>query len=60
MKKILKETNKELKLGGRKVFMPLRVALTGRMHGPELYDIVSVLGKEEVLRRLRQTTGVSV
>ncbi|NLC38766.1 MAG: glutamate--tRNA ligase [Clostridia bacterium] len=60
VKKILKETNKELKLGGRKVFMPLRVALTGRMHGPELYDIVSVLGKEEVLRRLRQTTGVSV
>ncbi|HHX49909.1 MAG TPA: glutamate--tRNA ligase [Clostridia bacterium] len=60
VKKILKETGKELKLGGRKVFMPLRVALTGRMHGPELHDIISILGKEEVLRRLRQTTGVDV
>jgi len=51
-KKLLKGICKELKLSGRKVFMPIRVALTGKMHGPELHDIIPILGKEEVLRRV--------
>lgn len=58
VKKILKSTSKELKIGGRKVFMPLRVALTGKTQGPELHDIIPVLGKEKVLQRLSQTTGL--
>lgn len=58
--KLLKETAKELGLGGRKVFMPLRVALTGKMHGPELHDIIPILGPEKVLQRLRQNTGLSL
>lgn len=60
VKKILKQTSKELKIGGRKVFMPLRVALTGKTQGPELHDIIPVLGKEKVLQRLSQTTGLSL
>lgn len=60
VKKILKETSKELKLGGRKVFMPLRVALTGQTHGPELHDIIPILGKEKILGRLMQTTGLKL
>lgn len=59
-KQLLKQTAKELGLGGRKVFMPLRVALTGKMHGPELHDIIPILGKEKVLKRLRQNTGLSL
>ncbi|MFA5536788.1 MAG: glutamate--tRNA ligase [Bacillota bacterium] len=58
VKKILKETSKELGLGGRKVFMPIRVALTGQMHGPELHDIIPILGKAEIQKRFRQTTGL--
>lgn len=60
VKKILKSTSKELKIGGRKVFMPLRVALTGKTQGPELHDIIPILGKEKVLQRLSQTTGLSL
>lgn len=60
VKKLLKETSKELKLKGRQVFMPIRVALTGQMHGPELHDIIPILGKEKVLQRLSQTTGLSL
>lgn len=60
VKKMLKDTSKELKLGGRKVFMPLRVALTGQTHGPELHDIIPILGKEKVLARMRQTTGLEL
>ncbi|MEM9999275.1 MAG: glutamate--tRNA ligase [Pseudomonadota bacterium] len=36
---------------GRALFMPLRVALTGRRWGPELQDLLPLLGREEVLAR---------
>ncbi|MHB1128149.1 MAG: glutamate--tRNA ligase [Bacillota bacterium] len=49
---ILKETGKELKLGGKKVFLPLRVALTGQQHGPELHDLLPLLGVDRIIKRL--------
>jgi len=55
IKKALKAITKETKLGGRNVFMPIRVALTGQMHGPELHYIIPVLGKELVEKRLENT-----
>jgi len=51
-KQMLKSIARELKLGGRQVYLPIRVALTGRMHGPELIYLIPVLGKELVLRRM--------
>lgn len=54
-KGLLKGITKELKLSGKLVYMPIRVALTGQMHGPELYDIIPLLGRENVLSRLGQT-----
>ncbi len=54
-KGILKGITKDLKLSGKLVYMPIRVALTGQMHGPELYDIIPLLGRENVLSRLKQT-----
>jgi len=52
VKVLLKQMTKELKLGGKLVYMPVRVALTGQMHGPELYDVIPLLGRENVLKRL--------
>ncbi|RKO65848.1 glutamate--tRNA ligase [Desulfofundulus salinus] len=49
---ILKKLPRELGLGARKVYLPIRVALTGRTHGPELYQVIPLLGKEKVLARL--------
>ncbi len=57
-RKILKALTKELKLGGKKVYMPLRVALTGQTHGPELFYLIPVLGRDRVLVRLAQTVGL--
>jgi nondiscriminating glutamyl-tRNA synthetase len=54
-KALLKQITKELKLGGKQVYMPIRIALTGQMHGPELYDIIPLLGLENVLSRLENT-----
>lgn len=54
-KAILKQITKELKLGGKQVFMPVRIALTGQMHGPDLDNIIALLGKENVIKRLAKT-----
>ncbi|WP_150286699.1 glutamate--tRNA ligase [Rhabdaerophilum calidifontis] len=37
---------------GRALFMPLRLALTGREHGPELRAVLPLLGRSRVLSRL--------
>lgn len=52
IKKMLKQLTKELGFGGKKIFMPLRVALTGRTSGPELYQIIPILGSERTVNRL--------
>jgi len=38
---------------GKDLFMPLRVALSGAVHGPEMSAIVDFLGKEGVSERLK-------
>lgn len=52
---ILKAITKELKLGGKKVFMPIRIAITGKMHGPELIDLIPLLGRERTIARMEET-----
>lgn len=42
---------------GRALYQPLRAALTGERHGPELPDVVYVLGRDRVLRRLDRAGG---
>lgn len=38
--------------GGKNLYMPIRVVLTGQTHGPELDQLMIILGKEECLRRV--------
>lgn len=52
VKPLLKEVSKELQVGGKKVFMPIRVALTGQTHGPDLARLIEVLGRDRVIRRV--------
>lgn len=40
------------KIGFGNVMMPLRLSLVGEMKGPDVFDIISVLGKEESLKRI--------
>ncbi|MEG1345203.1 MAG: glutamate--tRNA ligase, partial [Acidaminococcaceae bacterium] len=44
---------KTTKLGGKLVYMPIRVALTGNQHGPELTEIIPLLGLERSLKRIK-------
>jgi glutamyl-tRNA synthetase len=40
------------------VFMPLRVAITGRTQSPPLFETMEVLGRERVMVRLRDATNM--
>jgi glutamyl-tRNA synthetase len=37
---------------GKALFMPLRLALTGREHGPDMAALLPLIGKERALKRL--------
>ncbi len=49
---ITKAGIKELGIKGKDYYMPLRLALVGQPHGPDLPTIIAILGKEETLARL--------
>ena len=42
---------------GKALFHPLRLALTGREHGPELKHLLPLLGRERAYARLRGRTA---
>jgi glutamyl-tRNA synthetase len=42
---------------GRALFMPLRLALTGEDHGPELRELLPLIGRARVMQRLGIAAG---
>lgn len=52
IKAAVKGVQAETGVKGKGLFMPIRVALTGQMHGPDLNAAVWLLGRERVVRRL--------
>jgi len=42
---------------GRGLFMPLRLALTGQAHGPEIGPLLPFMGRERILARLHGDTA---
>lgn len=42
---------------GKRLYQPLRAALTGCLHGPEMERLWPLLGAERIERRLRQAAG---
>lgn len=53
VKSAIQSVGKQLGVKGRDLFQPLRAALTGRTHGPELPQVVVALGRERAIVRLR-------
>jgi nondiscriminating glutamyl-tRNA synthetase len=43
----IKEVQKETGIKGKNLFMPIRIAVSGEMHGPELPDTIELLGREK-------------
>ncbi|MDP4164502.1 MAG: glutamate--tRNA ligase [Bacillota bacterium] len=53
MKAVQKSTGQK----GKNLFMPIRAAVTGQTHGPDLPEAIALLGKTKVLARLKQIIG---
>lgn len=51
-KSIMKKVQKETGIKGKSLYFPVRSALTGLEHGPEMHDIFIILGKEGLLDRI--------
>lgn len=49
----IKEVQKETGSKGKGLFMPIRVALTGQMHGRDLNQTIFLLGRDKVIERLK-------
>ncbi|MBI1871503.1 MAG: glutamate--tRNA ligase [Chlamydiae bacterium] len=52
--KSLSLCQKALEVSGQEFYPLFRLVLTGHPHGPELKDVCPVMGKDEVIRRLRK------
>ncbi|GGX19755.1 glutamate--tRNA ligase [Aquimarina muelleri] len=50
-------TGKEISFG--KVMMPLRIALVGSLQGPDLFQIASIIGKDETIKRIQNAIEVN-
>jgi nondiscriminating glutamyl-tRNA synthetase len=51
-KKVVDTIGKELAIKGKDLYWPLRVALSGKTHGPDLGSMISILGEKRVRERL--------
>lgn len=58
-KNTLNEIGKETGVKGKNLFKPVRVALTGEEHGPELPNIASIYGKEKLIKFLQSACNPS-
>ncbi|MGH2668722.1 MAG: glutamate--tRNA ligase, partial [bacterium] len=53
VKSAVQSVGRSMGLGGRDLFQPVRAALTGRTHGPELPLVAELLGRDRCVARLR-------
>ncbi len=52
---LLKKTTEETGAKGKNLYFPLRLALFGSVHGPELTLIINILGIEKSVKRFENT-----
>ena len=54
IKDMIKTVQKDTGFKGKALFMPIRAALTGQTHGPDLNQSIVLLGKAKVAARLKE------
>lgn len=48
----INNTKEKAEVKGKMLYMPIRIKLTGMMHGPELPNTIYLLGKDRILNKL--------
>jgi len=59
VKSAVQSVGRSTGLKGRELFQPVRAALTGRTHGPELPLVAELLGRDRCVARLRAGAGLA-
>jgi len=54
IKSLMMKVGEDLNSKGRKLMMPIRIAATGKEHGPDIASILTIFGKEKTLERLKE------
>ncbi len=55
VKSFINNLGKENKVKGKFLWMPFRIALTGKMKGFDLDQLIDIFGKEKTLRRIKES-----
>ena len=55
---VFKDLAKELKVKLGAIIHPCRLALTGTLQSPPMYDVVEILGKEKAAQRLSKAISL--
>ena len=53
LQEVINNVKEKAGVKGKMLFMPIRIAASGIMHGPELADTLYLIVKEEILNRLK-------
>lgn len=53
LQEVINNVKEKAGVKGKMLFMPIRIAASGIMHGPELADTLYLIGKEEILNKLK-------
>ena len=56
-KEIIKQVGKDTAVKGKELYFPVRAAVTGNIHGPDIATVVSIRGKDDVIDTLKQGAG---
>lgn len=52
VKALIKEVQADTGNKGKMLFMPIRIGISGKMHGPELPQIVLIFGKDKIIETI--------
>lgn len=51
-KRVISATDEAVDAAGRELYLPMRIAVTGRLEGPEFHEMMPLLGSERCLERI--------
>ena len=55
---VMKVIQKETGIKGKNLYMPIRGAMIGSVHGPDMKDIFLLLGKEKIQKRIEKARSM--
>ncbi|MFB6356762.1 MAG: glutamate--tRNA ligase [bacterium] len=54
VKTVIGDVKEDVTVSGRDLYLPMRIAITGKLEGPEFHEMMPLLGKQRCLDRVNQ------